>query len=376
LRILINFSTLKKGGGQNVAMNFLLQLDKIDFEDIKFFFVVAEGSEIHNFLSNKRNKYKFFIVSTNPIKRILFEIFKSKKLLIKYKIDIIYSYFGIGLYPRIVPQISGSADSNLYFPEVNFWSNYKGIQRLKKWIIDKYRIYGLKRATAIIFENESMRLRSQYLFNLKETKFIKPSINFDFSSKTINFNELNTTITKGLFLCSWQLNKNIMKIPEIANHLKLMGKKFLFIITAPKDNSKEYKKFNELIDKYDVNNMISIIGPIEKKYLASLYDKIDYVFLLSKLESFSNNIIESWYFQKPLIVSDEIWAHSICKNAACYVNRESAIDIAKMIIKLENDNKFKSQIIDNGNIEIKNYPTIQERIMEEMEYIKYVLQNY
>ena len=28
-------------------------------------------------------------------------------------------------------QISGRADSNIFFPEINFWSHYKGIGRLK-----------------------------------------------------------------------------------------------------------------------------------------------------------------------------------------------------------------------------------------------------
>ena len=68
-------------------------------------------------------------------------------------------------------------------------------------------------------------------------------------------------------------------------------------------------------------------GQINHYELKNLYKNIDYVFLLSQLESFSNNIIESWYFRKLLIVSNEEWSRSICKEGACYVERNSIEDI-------------------------------------------------
>ena len=71
------------------------------------------------------------------------------------------------------------------------------------------------------------------MFNLKETKLIKPSIK-DFTS---NENDLlfsfskNTTV--GLFFCGWQKNKNYMIIPKLASNLKSQKIKYHFIITAP-----------------------------------------------------------------------------------------------------------------------------------------------
>ena len=88
-----------------------------------------------------------------------FWIFHIKKT---NQIDIIYSLFGIGLYPKYCKQISGSADSNIFFPEINFWSHYSGIERLKKKkLIDNYRIWALNRASAVVFENKSILDRSK-----------------------------------------------------------------------------------------------------------------------------------------------------------------------------------------------------------------------
>ncbi len=57
MNIMINFSTLKKGGGQNVAMNFLYEIFNIDLEDTLYFFV-ANGSDPHIYLEqNGLNNY-------------------------------------------------------------------------------------------------------------------------------------------------------------------------------------------------------------------------------------------------------------------------------------------------------------------------------
>lgn len=374
MNILINFSTLKKGGGQNVAMNFLHEIFNLALEDITFYFFVAKDSEPHRFLK-KLGKNNYHVVPSHPLVRILFEISKSKKILKENKIDIIYSYFGIGLFPSYIPQISGSADSNLYFPEINFWSHYSHIGRMKKRMIDLYRIYGVKKATAVIFENESMEARAKQLFGLAHTKFIKPSINFAFKRQNHMFFE-GKFPKRGLFICGWQLNKNVHKIPEILFELKNKNMPFEIVITAEEDESSEYKIFRDLVRKYGVEDNIKMIGPVSKSMIPSLYEQIDYVFLLSKLESFSNTIIESWYFEKPLIVADETWARSICKNAAHYVDRESSKSIADAIITLDKNDRMIRELVDNGINELKSYPSISERIKEEIDYIKNVYKYY
>jgi glycosyltransferase involved in cell wall biosynthesis len=371
MNILINFSTLKAGGGQNVAMNFLYEIFKINNIKHTLFYFVAKNSLPHKFLEEKNYKY-YYIVSSNPIKRIFFEFTQSKYIIEKWNIDVIYSYFGFGLFPKKYKQIVGSADSNLYFPEINFWNDYKVLETLKRYLIDQYRIFGIKRADAVIFENYFLEERGKELFNLKNTITIKPSINIsDLSQEFIFKNKLlNKNFPKGLFLCGWHLNKNILKIPEIAFYLKKNHFPFQFILTAPLDNSYIHKQFNKLVNKYNVKDMCFVIGQVNKNKLASLYQKIDYVFLLSKLESFSNNIIESWYFQKPLIISNEEWSKNICDKAAIYVDRENAQKIAKTIINLSE--KKKNEVVWWGTKKLKEYPSIKKRIFQELEFIENV----
>ena len=375
MRILINFSSLKSGGGQNVAMNFLGELFNMTFHDLQFFFFVAKDSEPHKYL--QRIGYKnYYVVSRKPLKRILFEIFLSKKILMQNKICIIYSYFGFGFFTKKIPQVSGSADSNLYFPEINFWKGYNGFGRFKKKVIDLYRIYGIKRVKAVIFENEILEKKSHELYNLKKTTFIKPSINLNFKSLVFRLPFIvKIDVPIGLFLCNWQLNKNIMIIPELARILKELGCEFHFLITAPEDGSQEHLQFVKLMKINDVENMVSIVGQVVKEELASLYNQISYVFLLSKLESFSNNIIEAWHFQRSLIISDEPWSRSICKNAAFYVERDSASHIVNRLIDIMDDKTKELGVVQKGSFMLKEYPSSKERIQEEMRYLKYVFKN-
>ena len=113
INLLINFSTLKIGGGQNVAMNFLYEVEKLDTKSFNIFYFVASRSQPYYFLK-EMGKNNFKDLPTNPIKRILFEIFFSKKFLKEHKIHIIYSMFGYGLFSKNYTNF-GRADSNIFF---------------------------------------------------------------------------------------------------------------------------------------------------------------------------------------------------------------------------------------------------------------------
>lgn len=375
INLLINFATQKTGGGQNVALNFLYAIAKNPLSDVNCYYLVAKDSQIHRYLEKQGSK-QYIIVSQNPVLRILFEFFLGWFYLNKLKINIVYSYFGYAWFPKRYPQISGSADSNLYFPEIDFWYGYRGINRLKKTLVDYYRICGVKRSSAVVFENEALEERGRSIYSLLNTCVIKPSI-------FVNENKLDfklpcnvgKEVKRGLFLCGWHLNKKIMLIPLLAAELRTRKRPFAFFLTAPLDNSEEHKQFCELVRLHNVEDMVFITGPVHKDELSSLYTQIDYVFLLSKLESFSNNIIEAWFFRKPLLVADELWSRSICKEAAIYVNRDSVTDIADKLCFLLDSNTAYDQVIERGAKILHEYPTIQDRIKQEMEYIKYVFKH-
>lgn len=371
MKVVINFSTLKSGGGQNVALNFLMSVNKSSFYNVSFLYIAAHDSLVHRYLEENVG-FEFILVSSNPIKRIFSELTWLRGRLREFEPDIIYSYFGYGFYGRDFCQVTGSADSNLYFPEIDFWKNEGRVKKIKRWLVDKYRLFGLRNCQGVVYENRLMEQRAKELFGLKNTVYIGPSIVSPKGQKSFEVAEHDRDKVKLLFLCGWQRNKQVMLIPLIAATAKNNHLPFLIFLTAPVDDSSEHREFASLLRELDVENYIRLVGPVHKEALPSLFNNIDYVMLLSKLESFSNNIIEAWYYQRNLVIADEPWARSLCGNAALYVNRESAEDIVKSVAALEIDGLRKSQFITAGIDMLSKYPTVDERITQELAFLRRV----
>lgn len=374
MNLLINFIPIKSGGGQQVADNFVTQVLK-DKEIIPYF-LVTENSFIHKKLE-KKQVLNIYVVGENLYKRFYFQQFKLNKIIIDNNINLIYTLFGPGLHSSEVKSVTGCAYSNLFFPEIDFWKDYSLIQRLRYKIIDYYRLKTTLKSHFIIFENNAMLKRAIDLFNYPEnrTKLILPSISeypeepcsdeLSTRLKYINPNNFNI-----LLLSGWAKNKNIHMVPDILYQLSLEEKrKVTFIITV----SPNHPESIDLLKKakaLGVEQSIIFFGSVLPTEVRFLYKNTSASILLSKLESFSNNIIESWYFNKPLIISDEEWSREICKSACIYVNRENAADIAQKIVLLKSDESVRIKLQNSSSKELRNYPSPEQKIVEQLNFLR------
>ncbi len=368
-KVIINFSKLKKGGGQNVALNFLHGVNHYKKAELVFF--VAKNSEAHNYLKNTGG-WDYHVFPNNPIFCAIYELAFSFSNLKKINPDVIYTYFGYSLfYFSSVPQVTGSADSNLYFPEIDFWKDESFLRRCAKFLIDKYRIFGLKKSTAVIFENLELMNRAQYLYGLKKVYYIKPSIvkhiSADGSSVALSLRE--PSAINLLLLCGWQRNKGILIIPYLLKLASNENIPFNVILTAGEPRCSVGREFVDLVKRLGVDEYVNIVQPVSKAALPSVYNSVDAVLLLSKLESFSNNIIEAWAYKVPLIVADESWSRSICGEAAVYANRDNSQDIFDKIMLIQNNQEYRSKVISCGCDHLASYPSINQRINEELDYV-------
>ena len=369
MNIVINFSTLKSGGGQNVAMNFLSGIEGFKSTGIKITYWVADGSEPHNFLIEKHEN-NFLVLPGNPLKRIIAELILSRFWLRSRSIDLVYSYFGFAWIPRNVKQVVGAADSNLFFPEIDFWKSDKGFRRLKRYLVDEYRKFGLRRANHVIFENVSMMERAESLLGLVNTSYVKPSIIYGNSALNFDYPKLDARLVTGLFLCGWHTNKNVLIIPRLIKACAVRGVKLTINFSASYDGSPLSNEFEEIVDELGVRDSINMMGSIAKEDLPSVYKASDVVFLLSALESFSNNIIEAWTFKRFLIISDEEWSRSICDSAAIYVSRNDPSKIASELLGLIQEKRIRTKVEYAAEEALVSYPSIYERINAELQLIK------
>lgn len=369
--ILINFSTLKKGGGLNVSMNFLHAFQNVPCP-FNLYFMVAEASPQLELLKRMGNK-NYVVVPAHPIKRILWESLLGWLWLKRNHIELVYSYFGFAFFLGNVKQVTGSADSNLYFPEIDFWQGYRGLQKLKKSLIDAYRLYCVKKAQGVVYENAAMLARAKQLFGLSRVVYIKPSIKKLAEQQGTREFDFGTGFV-ALFLCDWHTNKNVSLIPDLLKSASERNFELKIAISAKFDGSVLSNDVAKRVVELGVSDRLYTLGAIEKENLANLYESVDAVMLLSKLESFSNNIIEAWAYNKPLVVADEEWSRALCNQAALYVARNEPAHIVDTLMTLADSAQTKQLLSQQAQLELHSYPTVEQRIEQEYKFLLEVLQ--
>lgn len=374
MNILINLIPIKKGGGQQVATNFVDQV--VGINEFTMVFLVTENTYIHQLLVEK--KANVVAVKNNVFKRFVFQYLKLGQIVKENGIDLIYTMFGPGLHNKNVISITGCAYSNLFFPEIDFWTGYSFLQKLKLKMIDRYRLKSTLKSDAIVFENEAMQRRASTLFKypLKRTKLILPSISEYRVIEDAGFQKrlsaINVTNFNIVLLTGWHRNKNIEVVPHVLLELKKQNcTDVSFVITVP-ENHPMSQLLKKAAKELNVEERILFLDSVAPHHVPLLFNKIDGVGLFSLLESFSNNIIEAWHFKKPLFISDEEWSRAICKNAAVYVDRNSAKDIAAKIMAYRNDGPYKEKLELNMKEILKEYPTPKEKVAMQLEFIKKV----
>ncbi|MEO6981441.1 MAG: glycosyltransferase [Mucilaginibacter sp.] len=378
MNILLNFIPIKKGGGQQVATAFIKTIKEIG-TDMQFTFLVTAGTFAANLLAD----YKFdnvILVKNSKRSRLLFELFSLKKIIKAHKIDGIFTMFGPDLPKSGVPSIVGCAYSNIFFPEIDFWGAASFYKKKVFELIDSFRLKRTLQADGIIFENKAMQSQAEKLYEypLNKTVFIKPSIlplnAFDSpSSEYLKQTEKIPGVFNALILSGWHKNKNINQVPFILSELKKLGiTNISFVITVPPLHPESVTLMNTAT-ALGVAGNIHLIGPVLPTDIRFLYEKIDTVLLLSLLESFSNNIIESWTYSKPLVISDLEWAKSICNEAAVFVDRNNAVEIALQIKKLYEDKEWYKKMQENGRKELATYPSAEQKVLSQLEFVKKII---
>lgn len=376
--VLFNLLPIKKGGGQQVATNFVRQT--ILRKDLHPIYVVTRDTLLHKFLLEVGvDRKQIVIIENSLLLRIRFTFFDVGKIIRDKRIELIYTMFGPGLHHKDVKSVTGCAYSNLFFPEIDFWEGYSFLQRIKLRLIDKYRLKTTLKSDAIVFENEAMLKRAVSLLNypVKKTKLILPSISeVSEKSPSTEFKKRLEIINRSdyniLLLTGWHKNKNIEIIPEVLECLfKKKALNVTFIITVPSNHSKSIELLAKAKRLNVANNIIffDTVTPFEVPHLIEI---VNAMALFSKLESFSNNIIEAWTYKKALFISNEEWSKAICKEFAIYVDRNDANDISNKIIEFKNNSGEEEKLINSYDQILQIYPSSKQKVDLQIEFLKKV----
>lgn len=342
--VLIDCSTIRAGGGIQVAMSFLKKL--ID-KKIEKNFSLYISREL-KFACMKQNiKLTNFMETKIRVSHYIFSIFTN---FIWYnKFDVVFCVFGPA-YFLIKPKklICGFARTQLYYPDI-YWKNYE-YNSLFEIIKKKIHIIFFHFVDIVIVE--AKHVKKKYLTIIKEKKqkilVVNNFLSKDFlhGEKKLNFN-LNKFDFHLLYIGSNYPHKNLNILNSSIDYAsKILKKKIGIILTL---NEIDFNKLNQGLKEKSIN-----LGYVEQRALKNLYFKSDAVIFPSLAESFSIGPIEAMSCMKPLIASNRDFIREFCHTVPYYFDPQNSKDIGRMIVKCFKDlKKNKKKLIEGKKISKK-----------------------
>lgn len=371
-KLFINLVPIKDGGGLQNGINLIKGL-KPESIQTSISAVFRRNELLKQACEDKGIHYKQ--IGTGLLSRLLFEML----FFVNIKNGIIFTLFGGR--PLITAQntnIVGCAYSNLFYPEINFWCYLPNHKKIIKKLIDKYRLWAIMRSDVVIFETEILRKRAveQKLIPFSRTHVVKMAVSefvrvYDSKKDQCNNYRFSDKSFKILYLANPHPNKRIHLLPEVAYNLrKSSTKSITFILTL--SNSNYTSEVFKLFKHFEVENYFKNIGRVAPDLIANLISDCDAMINIALLESFSNNFIEAWQMQRPLIATDADWARDAAKGSALYVNPMQPEIMAKKLVRIASDAELKNTLIAEGKKLLLSYNSAQSKTDKYIDIIKKV----
>jgi len=378
--VVINLVPVKAGGGLQNALSFLSLLSERSNEfDGRYIVVCTRNTLIESFCS--QNNVTFKSVPGGRVGRIAYELFYGFFIFKKLNARLVFSLFGGA--PLLSPgfyKISGFAYSNIIQDEIDFWGFLSPAKKRIKSCIDRLRLYLALQSNEIIVETTYLADRSRasvfkdkivHVVEMSPSLRVLRQIEKGWGSKE----EKSISDFKILYLAGPHPNKRIHLLAEVLSALHEIGLTFSLITTLPENSA--YLAFIKLrFSNAGISKALTNIGPVEPDSVASILERVDAVINVALLESFSNNWVEAWAADKPLICTDAEWARSACGNAAIYINPEKPKVAADILAKNLADRISINALIEHGKQKLRALPTPDQKFQLYVDLIESALDKH
>lgn len=374
MRLLINTASTFKGGGVQVAKSFIEECKEL--QDHEYFIVLGENISKSINKDSFSENFTFYEAPFRPATKV-FSV-KSHNSFFKdiernWKPDVVFTTSGPSYWRPKVKHVMGYnlphyiySDSP-YFMNISFSANLKW--KFRK-IVAKY--FFKRDADALVVQTNDVKKRVQTLLSKKNVFTVSNTISEHYLRPIKTSKKLPDKVKNQfrlLTLSAWYPHKNISIIPKVLDVLIKEGyTNIVFVVTLPNEDMAKLCS----VDKY--KGQLLNVGPIKLEEGASLYQECDAMFLPTLLECFSASYAEAMKLQKPIITSDMGFAHTVCKDAALYVNPMDANDIAVKIIELSTSHELQENIVKKGVERLQMFGTSQDRAQSYIQICQSLMQ--
>lgn len=364
MKILINASTLNGGGGIQVALSFMNELKHINKEHSYYIFLskaVSMQVDGEKFPDN----FEFYLIEKSPAsmktrKEVVSQLYSLEE---QIGPDVVFTIFGPSYWrPRVV-HILGFADGWVYNPRSIAYDRLSFVERMKRRLLNSYKIYYLKRdADYFVLETSDAQNKLAQTLDLdKESTFVVGNTHSSIFNDDKYIEEHNEYYIKLLekvadefrliYIAHNNANKNLKIINKLLSLLESDNVKFVLTL----DETSFKKLFPNQTDK------IINLGTIPHRSCPSLYRQCDALFAPTLLETFSAAYPEAMKSGKPILTSNYSFAKDICQDTALYFDPLNSEDTAKKIKMLMYDKSLQRTLAMKGSTRVKEFETARSR---------------
>lgn len=377
MRILINASILKAGGGIQVAHSFINELK--EFCDNKYG-VVATSRLFHTLkIQRFPENFRFYTIGSSPsdVRKGLKAVKRLKQIEAEFKPDIVFTVFGPSYWKPEAIHVCGYALPHFIYPDSPFFDSISLTERFRLKILEFIKLNSYTYCCDhLITETEDVasRLAKKLKVSSQKISTVTNAYNAVFDSpnewKTVQLNERHSLGFKLVTISAPYKHKNLSIIPLVVDYLNRYYPDFNFTFILTVDRSALGG-----LTKQQAKHIV-FLGPIAINECPDLYQKSDALFMPTLLECFTVSYLEAMAMKKPILTSDLSFAHGICQEAAYYFNPRNVGDIGDKIVSLATDHQLQLTLIEHGIERLKHFGTAADRARSYLSLFKELAQNY
>ena len=354
MKVLINCSNLRQGGGIQVADSICSYLEKYQAHH----FVVVLSTALMGIEQKIGGYNNVSVVHYDLPKTLRSSVLQRDEfmdeLVVKERIDVVLTVFGPARWKPRVPHLCGFARAHILPMNTPYFDNLPIKNKVLNYIVKKSFE---KSADNYWTENPAVTALLQQVFPRKIIYTVSNTYNqvFDDSTKWKSHPLPQFKGVTLLTVTNAHPHKNLELALGISKELRLIDPelKFRFVFTIDRN---EYPEIPEGLEE-----CFCFIGRVDISECPSLYQQADIMFQPTLLECFTATYAEAMRMEVPIVTTTLSFAKGLCQDAALYFAPLSSKEAAECIYRVSNDEKLRRDLIEAGKKQLETFASAEQR---------------
>lgn len=363
-RILLNTTTLNKGGALQTSLNFIQQLLR-DPGEFTWRLALARKLADELRLAGTELPADAVVFETSPAKSRAARR-QLRTLADEWQPDAVLTFSGPAYVKFAQRHLLGFSDGWVTHAGRDAYRSLKTVgQRIKFWLLCQYKKHWVKAADRWITQTEVARqgLHRRVNLPLEKISVISNTCGQRYHEAAAAAQPFPNPAAKVRFFsfAAPYDHKNLKILPAIAAAFRKQEPDWPFEIVVTLPHGSEWEELRQQAERLDVSQQLVNLDQVPVINGPSVYRSCDLLLLPTLLETFSGTYPEAMAMGLPIVTSDLDFARDTCRDAALYYSPHDAAAAARELQRLLRDRDLWETLIAAGKQRLRDFPTPVER---------------